>query len=84
MNLQAGPARQWPSHRATLASGGGLRLGAFDVAPSPTWLSRWAGPVCCGAKLRPMHSLGITQIFSFFFSSELKKSINYSNSVQIR
>ena len=77
--LQAGPARQLPNLRATLASGGRFAVSripaakvypseaASDVAPSD-----WAGLVCCSAKLRPVHSLGITQIFFFSFPRNFK------------
>ena len=42
---------------------------AFDVALSPAWPSRWAGPVHCGAMLHPVRSISINPPpLSFSFS----------------
>ena len=86
--LQAGPARQWPSHRATLASGGGFapsRVPAvkahFAWVPStsprsPHAAIRLGQPT---AYLPPRVQDKVKTLFPFSFSSQLQKSINNSN-----
>ena len=84
MNLQVGPARQWRSHRATLASGGGFTLSRLRRRPvarvaeplgRPSALRRYAAPNAQYSYKPPS--------FVFFFFQEIVKSPKYSYYLQI-